>query len=78
MAQVTRSPNIIWSMETLREYIGGLSGKPISESRFKKLVSKGLPVTILDGTWCGHAENIERFMRDGTQKPPQNLNAEAE
>jgi len=78
MAQVIRSPHIIWTMEALREYIGGLSGKAISIARFNKLVERGLPVTIIDGSWCGHAENIEQFMKAGTRTPPRSRDIEAE
>ena len=73
MPKEMRSKNIIWTIDGICRYLD------ISRALFYRLVKyHKLPATVIEGKYCAHAENLERFFRDGTKTPPKNPDAPAE
>jgi len=60
---------ILWGCEEIREYLG------ISEDRFYKMITAGLPGSKFDGQWCAHTDNLDDYMRKMTKLPMDRINS---
>jgi hypothetical protein len=72
MAVELRSRKIIWTADSIAEFLG------VSRNKFYSLVKIGLPATVVDGTWCAHADNLEAFFQRGTLNPKKDIPADAQ
>jgi len=67
-----QSKNIIWTAESIAKYLG------VSRNKFYNLIEMGLPVIVIDGRWCAHADNLEAFFKLGTAKGTKKIPKDAE
>jgi hypothetical protein len=69
---VDSSQKIIWTADAIAKHLG------ISRNKFYSLVKIGLPVVVIDGTWCAHADNLDAFFKIGTGKGNKTIPENAE
>ena len=50
-------------IEALRQYIQRHDGSPISRQLLHKLITKGLPASLIDGTWYAHKDNVDKWFQ---------------
>ena len=67
-----KSNKILWTIRQICEYCD------ISQAFFYRLIRTGkFPATIIEGKWCAHTDNIDKFFQIGTKIPPKDYNIEA-
>ena len=67
------SENILWTAESIASYLG------ISKPKFLKLVkTTNLPAIVVDGTWCAHVDNLEKWFEQSTRNRAKNIPENAE
>ena len=57
-----KSPKILITAQSIREYMGG-----ISEKVFKDYISMKLPVWLHNGRYLAHADNIDLWFQQNTK-----------
>lgn len=63
---------ILIGMQAITQYLSKYDGTPISRTTFAKIISMGMPATVIDGMWYAHTENINLFFQKLTAASTKN------
>ena len=59
---MSEKSKVLWGVRAIAEHLG--VGRP----KIYRLLEYGLPAQKVDGTWCAHTENIDRYFAERTAR----------